>query len=221
MSKQPPPAPTASAVGPCPTVIKIVGRPGTGSLPSTFAPPDHPTGDGISDERFNRKTGEAEIGPAIPELVWSGKSDLRSLEREIRPAISGAGSAIWFGPAILERKNGPAIPGLVYQPSDRRSDNSHTNPEITVTGNRTCDILIQGSQVRFPAYPSRDRMSDFQYQSRDRRSDFPLMLAPFRAQSPLHKIEKTFFWNWLLPVVVRLLPLSICPSLVMYRGLSL
>ena len=42
MSKQPPPAPTASAVGPCPTVIQIVGRPGTGSLSSTFAPPDHP-----------------------------------------------------------------------------------------------------------------------------------------------------------------------------------
>ena len=37
-----PPAPTASAIGPCPTVIKIVGRPGTGSLPSTIAPPDHP-----------------------------------------------------------------------------------------------------------------------------------------------------------------------------------
>ena len=42
MSKQPQPAPTASAVGPCPTVIQIVGRPGTGSLPSTIAPPDHP-----------------------------------------------------------------------------------------------------------------------------------------------------------------------------------
>ena len=42
MSKQPPPALTASAVGPCPTVIQIVGRPGTGSLPSTIAPPDHP-----------------------------------------------------------------------------------------------------------------------------------------------------------------------------------
>ena len=40
MSKQPPPA--ASAVGPCPTVISIVGHPGTGSLPSTIAPPDHP-----------------------------------------------------------------------------------------------------------------------------------------------------------------------------------
>ena len=38
------PAPTASAIRPCPCpiVIKIVGRPGTGSLPSTIAPPDHP-----------------------------------------------------------------------------------------------------------------------------------------------------------------------------------
>ena len=42
MSKQPPPAPTASTVGPCPTVIQIVGRPGTGSLPSIIAPPDLP-----------------------------------------------------------------------------------------------------------------------------------------------------------------------------------
>ena len=42
MSKQPPPAPTASTIGPCPTVIQIVGRPGTGSLPSTIAPPDPP-----------------------------------------------------------------------------------------------------------------------------------------------------------------------------------
>ena len=42
MSKQPPPVPTASAVGSCPTVIQIVGRPGTGRLPSTIAPPDHP-----------------------------------------------------------------------------------------------------------------------------------------------------------------------------------
>ena len=42
MSKPPPPAPTGSAIGPCPTVIKIVGRPGTGSLPRTIAPPDRP-----------------------------------------------------------------------------------------------------------------------------------------------------------------------------------
>ena len=34
-----PTAPSASAIGLCPTNIKIVGRPGTGSLPSTFAPP--------------------------------------------------------------------------------------------------------------------------------------------------------------------------------------
>ena len=44
MSKQPPPAPTTSAVGPCRTVIQIVGRPGTGSLPSTITPPDHTRG---------------------------------------------------------------------------------------------------------------------------------------------------------------------------------
>ena len=42
MSKPPPPAPTASAIGPCPTGIKIVGCPGTGRLPRTIAPPDHP-----------------------------------------------------------------------------------------------------------------------------------------------------------------------------------
>ena len=42
MSKPPLPAPTVSAIGPCPTVVKFVGRPGTGSLPSTIAPPDHP-----------------------------------------------------------------------------------------------------------------------------------------------------------------------------------
>ena len=37
MSKQPPSAPNTSAVGPCPTVIQIVGRPRTGSLPSAIA----------------------------------------------------------------------------------------------------------------------------------------------------------------------------------------
>ena len=46
MSKQPPPAHTASAEGTCPTMIQTVGRPGTGSLPSTIAPPDHPRGGG-------------------------------------------------------------------------------------------------------------------------------------------------------------------------------
>ena len=42
MSEQPPPAPTASAVGPCSSEILFVGRPGSGRLPSTIAPPDHP-----------------------------------------------------------------------------------------------------------------------------------------------------------------------------------
>ena len=52
MSKQPPPAPTASVVGPCPTVIQIVGRPGTGSLPSPIAPPDHPLGKSMAYSVF-------------------------------------------------------------------------------------------------------------------------------------------------------------------------
>ena len=39
MSKQTPPAPTASALRPCPTVIQIGRTPVTGSLPSTIAPP--------------------------------------------------------------------------------------------------------------------------------------------------------------------------------------
>ena len=39
MSKQPPPAPTASAIGHL-TIFKTVGRPGTGSLPR---PSHHPT----------------------------------------------------------------------------------------------------------------------------------------------------------------------------------
>ena len=42
MSKQHPPAPTASTIGPCPTIIQIVRRPGTRSLPRTIAPPDQP-----------------------------------------------------------------------------------------------------------------------------------------------------------------------------------
>ena len=42
MSKQTPPAPTASAIGRCPTIIQIVGRPDTGSLSRTIAPTDHP-----------------------------------------------------------------------------------------------------------------------------------------------------------------------------------
>ena len=37
-----PPAPITSTVGPCPSVIQTVGRPGTGRFASTIAPPDHP-----------------------------------------------------------------------------------------------------------------------------------------------------------------------------------
>ena len=59
ISKQPPPAPTASAVGPCPTVIQTVGRPGTGSSPSTIAPPDHPQHAWDHENKFQAKVGQA------------------------------------------------------------------------------------------------------------------------------------------------------------------
>ena len=50
MSKQPPPAPTTSAVGPCPTVIQIEGRLALEVYP---APSHHPTTPHISlSERF-------------------------------------------------------------------------------------------------------------------------------------------------------------------------
>ena len=42
VSNQPPPAPAAGAVGPCPAVVRVVGRPGAGGLPGTIAPPGLP-----------------------------------------------------------------------------------------------------------------------------------------------------------------------------------
>ena len=49
MSKQPPPAPTASTIGPCHIIIQFVGRPCTGSLPRAIAPPHHPLRDLAGD----------------------------------------------------------------------------------------------------------------------------------------------------------------------------
>ena len=63
MSKQPPPAPIASAIGPCPTIIRIVGRPGTGRLPRTFAPPDHTHSDIERLVRRLRETGRVADRP--------------------------------------------------------------------------------------------------------------------------------------------------------------
>ena len=42
MSKQPPPAPTESTIGPCPAIIQISRTPRHWELTSTFALPDHP-----------------------------------------------------------------------------------------------------------------------------------------------------------------------------------
>ena len=42
----PPPAPTASAIGPCPTTIQIVGRPALEVYPGPSHHPTTPKGDG-------------------------------------------------------------------------------------------------------------------------------------------------------------------------------
>ena len=73
MSKQPPPAPTTRAVGPCPTVIQIVGRPGTGSLPSTIAPPDHP-------RRGKRKVSK-------PKTVKKKRSQKGKLKTKVKKTL--------------------------------------------------------------------------------------------------------------------------------------
>ena len=88
MSKQPPPAPTASAVGPSPTVIKIVGRPGTGSIPSTFAPPDHPTDSRRAAVSCWRKCVHEVLVNRLGGLSLPKKSDVRLTDRpDITPAV--------------------------------------------------------------------------------------------------------------------------------------
>ena len=62
MTKTTPPAPTASAVGPCPS-IQIVGRPGTGSLPSTITPPDHPYFCGYKTKVFSFQNYPKNLDP--------------------------------------------------------------------------------------------------------------------------------------------------------------
>ena len=75
MSKQSPPALTASAIGPCPTIIQISRTLGTESLPSTIALPDHPLKlvtwpfseeNGMKRLVFNIKTRAPQAGQNTP-----------------------------------------------------------------------------------------------------------------------------------------------------------
>ena len=76
MSKPPPSpsAPTTSVVGPCPTVMQIVGCPGTGSLPSTIAPPDHPSS-------FKNKTASDVIKGLEAIIIGGRKPQLLRTDR--------------------------------------------------------------------------------------------------------------------------------------------
>ena len=79
MSKQPPPAPTASAIGSCPTVTQIVGRPGTGSLPRTIAPPDHPL-DGRTTEASHTISSPGAFGSGELKKIASLKKMCSTLK---------------------------------------------------------------------------------------------------------------------------------------------
>ena len=63
MSKQPRPAPAASAIGSCPTIIQIVGRPGTGSLLE------------VKLGRMHRQTGEKFVNPTAMSRQMREVSD--------------------------------------------------------------------------------------------------------------------------------------------------
>ena len=92
MSKQPPPAPTASTIGPCPTVIQIVGRPGTGSLPSTIAPLDHPEGGAMVLGKLpvpGRPTIWITVGQGPTALARSGWGLLRYFYSHLSRGWSG------------------------------------------------------------------------------------------------------------------------------------
>ena len=67
MSKQPPPAPTASAVGPCPTVIQSVGRPALEDYPG---PSHHPTTPIFTDDRFHTVPPQSAWGWLVGWLFW-------------------------------------------------------------------------------------------------------------------------------------------------------
>ena len=86
MSKQPPPTPTANATGPCPIIIQIVGCPGTGSLPRTIAPPDHPHS---LTNPFMNKSGEMILSiykyvPSIIALAHIESEKYQSVKRIIK-----------------------------------------------------------------------------------------------------------------------------------------
>ena len=68
MSKQPQPAHIASAIGPCPTISQTAGRPGTGSLPSTIAPPDHPRTTYPRRQMAQFKKMYSSLGDALPKF---------------------------------------------------------------------------------------------------------------------------------------------------------
>ena len=73
MFTQPPPAPSASTVGTCPTVFQISRTPGTESLPSTFASNDRwviMKGCVQWNPRFGLKRSTPLAGLELKNSIW-------------------------------------------------------------------------------------------------------------------------------------------------------
>ena len=147
MSKQPPPAPTASAVGPCPNVIQIVGRPGTGSLPSTITPPDH----SVSRTRFvsqqHHKSGTCWLSQLFPVSGQGVSTNSTTHPRQNFSASNStylaqgvlANSTAYLGQHVLANnttyhRQGLSVNNTTYL-GQGVSTNSFTDPEQSVLTN--------------------------------------------------------------------------------------
>ena len=100
---------TPTRTRPCPTVIKIVGRPGTGSLPSTIAPPDHPL-DPVHHPGLRLALGAFRTSPITSLYVEADEPSLYlrreklSLQYAIKLAVNPSNPAfrVTFSPQFSE-----------------------------------------------------------------------------------------------------------------------
>ena len=143
MSKQPHPVPTASAGGPCPTIIQIVGRPGTGSLPRAITPPDHPLYATYLEEQYHVMKGK------IADLLIRFTDLLDSISVYIQPSLRERERGRKKRNRIGETKLIQTIPAPIASTVDR------------------CPTIIQISRMfRHKGNHSTSGRSDHQYKNR-------------------------------------------------------
>ena len=119
----------------CPTVIQIVGRPGTGSFPSTIAPPDHPRHKSYAIWKTSFKSIMSELSVSPFEeldllIKWLGHES-KKFAMSIRFSIPTQPKEGLE--CILERLNERYIsPELVEAALKRKSEKSRNCPTKAV-----------------------------------------------------------------------------------------